>query len=155
MQVTVTQFSGGKTNYVDGEVVNGISKYLLALCGKYGKSAEDVLAPKIIILKGDTNRYDFGYTSYNTYSQTKVFNILGGNLKGGIYLTFSSLQSDFQISVDGISWGSSYDVEITDNIMLSKVYVRFLPQSYGQIKGDLIINNGTLNKIIYLSGTGI
>lgn len=152
MQVTVTQFSGGKTNYVDGEAVNGISKYLLALCGKYGKSAEDILKPKISVV---SNNYNFGNVYYNTYSPIKSFDIVASNLNGGINITFSSLLSDFQISADGVSWGSSFDIPIVDNIMLCKVYVRFSPQSIGLIKGDLVISNGTLNKIIYLSGTGI
>ena len=152
MQVTVTQFSGGKTNYVDGEVVNGISKYLLALCGKYGKSAEDILKPKISVV---SNTYNFGNIFYNTYSPTKSFDIIASNLTGGINITFSSLQSDFQISYDNVNWGSSFDLPINDNIMLYKIYARFSPQSYGSIKGDLVINNGSLNKIIYLLGTGI
>jgi hypothetical protein len=152
MQVTVTQFSGGKTNYVDGEVVNGISKYLLALCGKYGKSAEDILKPTISV---SSNAYNFGNVIYNTYSPTKIFSVVTSNLNGGININFQSIKSDFLISTDGVFWGSSYDVAINDNIMLSKVYVRFSPQSYGSIKGDLVISNGSLNKIIYLSGTGI
>ena len=154
MQVTVTQFSGGKTNYVDSEAVHAISNYLKALCGKYGKTAEDVLKPRISLIK-DTNIYDFGNIQYNAYSNTKVFNVVSSNLTGGINLTFSSIQSDFQISSDGVNWGSSFDIQVNDNIMLSRVYVRFQPQSFGAIKGDLIISNGSLNKIIYLSGTGI
>lgn len=152
MQVTVTQFSGGKTNYVNGEVVNGISKYLLALCGKYGKSAEDILKPKILVV---SNTYNFGNLTYNTFSQVKSFDVIASNLTGAINITFSSIVSDFQISQDNISWGSSFDIPITDNIMLCKIYVRFSPQSHGIIKGDLIINNGSLNKIIYLSGKGV
>jgi hypothetical protein len=154
MQVTVTQFSGGKTNYVDSEAINGISKYLYALCGKYGRSAEDILKPKISLVK-DPSNYNFGNVYYNTFSPTKIFRIVCSNLNGGAFLTFSSLQSDFQISRDGISWGSSHDVSIDSGVFFSTVYVRFSPQTYGLIKGDLIINNGSLNKIIYLSGTGI
>lgn len=152
MQVTVTQFSGGKTNYVDADNVNGVSKYLLALCGKYGKSAEDILKPKISVV---SNNYDFGNISYSSFSPVKAFDVVSSNLTGDINITFSSIKSDFQISKDNVSWGSSFDVPVTDNIILSKVYVRFSPQSYGTINGDLIISNGSLNKIIYLSGKGI
>ncbi len=154
MQVTVTQFSGGKTHYPDSEAIYGTSKYLKALCGKYGKTAEDVLKPKISLIK-DSNIYNFGNIQYNTYSNTKIFNVVSSNLDGGINLTFSSIRSDFQISSNGIDWGSSFDIQVNDNIILSRVYVRFQPQSLGNIKGDLIINNGNLNKIIYLSGRGI
>lgn len=154
MQVTVTQFSGGVTNYVNPEAIRGLSKYLIGLCGKYGRTAEDILKPKISLVK-DTNSYSFGNVPFNTFSVIKKFNIVCTNLNGGITLNFNSLQSDFQISNDSVSWGSSYSVQITDNIFLSSVYVRFSPQSLGLIKGDFVINNGSLNKIIYLSGIGI
>ena len=154
MLVTVTQFSGGQTIYQSDrqQDIYGISKYLLALCGKYATTAEELLKPRISLVKGNYN-YNFGNITYNTYSPVKEFDIIASNLQQ-VDITFGSSVLDFQVSYDGIYWGSFIDLKVKNNVNYYKLYVRFHPTSHGLINGDLNISCGSLNKTIYLSGTG-
>ena len=151
LTATVIQFSGGITNY--GEIndsMGAISKYLLSLCGKYRAKAEIELAASIKIL--DENKFNFG--SVNNFSATKEFNLICSNLTETV-VSIMSLDSNFQISRDGIYWGSGEEYFNNSKVFPIKLYVRFAPLSLGTKKGEIHIINGDVVKIIYLSGTGI
>lgn len=151
LTATVTQFSGGITNYGDiNESMGAISKYLIALCGKYGVKAEKELSANINIL--DSNNYNFG--KINGFSSTVEFLLICSNLTE-TNVSIRSLDSNFQISRDGIYWGSGEDYFNGSRVFPIRLYARFAPLSVGTKKGEVHITNGDLVKIIYLSGTGI
>jgi hypothetical protein len=150
LTATVIQFAGGITNY--GEIndsMGAISKYLISLCGKYGAAAEKRLSPNISL---SSDSYNFG--SVNGVSNTTTFDLICSNLTGN-QVSITSLDSNFQISRDGIHWGSGETYFNSTHVFPIKLYVRFVPLSIGSKKGEIHILNGDLVKIIYLSGIGI
>ncbi len=149
--VSATGLSANTTYYVRvydyGSGVPGSTTFTIA-----------VAAPPAT-LSNSTSSLAFGNQAPITQSASQTFNLSGSNLSGapGV-ITVTAPNTDFQVSNDNTTWGSTATVSYTTQTLASTaVYVRFTPQSSGSKSGNLTFSGGgtSNNPTIALIGTGV
>ena len=101
----------------------------------------------------------FANTSISSQSTSQNFTITGANLTGAPgNITVSAPSSDFQVSNDNSSWGSTATIAYSSATLNSSntVYVRFSPQAGGAKSSNVTFSGGGLSAppTIAVSGTG-
>lgn len=100
----------------------------------------------------------FGSLVVGSQSASQSFNLSGSNLTGApgnIIVTAPS--TDFQVSNDDASWGSSTTIAYTTGTLAATpVYVRFTPQTGGPKGGSITFSGGgvAIPPTVALTGTG-
>ena len=101
----------------------------------------------------------FPSTFVNNFSASQIIRISGTLLFGAPDdIIINSPSDDFEVSSDNVTWGSSAAIPFTsDSISNVQVYVRFSPQSVGDLSGNLsIIGGGVIVPVLVpVSGTAI
>lgn len=99
----------------------------------------------------------FANTIVGSFSATQTFSLSGVNLTGApSNVTVTSPSTDFQVSSNGTTWGSSINVPYTNTTLASTtVYVRFSPQSTGTKSGNISISGGSASTNVAVSGLGL
>lgn len=112
--------------------------------------------PSISVSPASTN---FGTSAVNTPTAATTYSISGSNLTGAPgNITITPPNSDFQVSIDNISFGNTIDIAFSSATLNSTdFYVRFNPQSAGAKSGNLGFSGGGLSTspTISVSGTGL
>ena len=95
-----------------------------------------------------------------TQSASQSFNLSGGQLTGAPgNITVTAPSTDFQVSNDNSTWGSSTTKIAYSSATLSAtpVYVRFTPQSSGAKSGNVTFSGGgvTTPPTVALTGTAV
>ena len=115
----------------------------------------DVLNPSLTA----TTISDFGNVVVLTNSASQSFTLSGSNLTGAPgTITVTAPSTDFQVSSDNTTWGSTASVNYTTATLASTlVYVRFTPQTVGLKTGSVSINGGGISTsvTVSVSGTGV
>jgi uncharacterized membrane protein len=106
-----------------------------------------------------TTLSDFGNVVVLTNSASQSFTLSGSNLTGAPgTITVTAPNTDFQVSSDNTTWGSTASVSYTAATLASTlVYVRFTPQTVGLKTGSITINGGGISTAVTVSvsGTGV
>lgn len=101
------------------------------------------------------NPFDGLPVGYNSPSQTS--NITGTDLINfpGV-VTVNAPSTDFQVSNNNTTWGSSTTIPYTSATLASTpIYVRFSPQSIGAKTGNVGVSGSTTSTTIAVTGTGL
>jgi hypothetical protein len=158
---TAALFSGnqlpiGSLNWI-GQAKNyaGITKeFLIRNTNDVGYS-NYVYPPSI----ASTQLSDFGNVIQLTKSTSQSFTLSGSYLTGAPgTITVTAPSTDFQVSNDNITWGSTTSVSYDSDILPSTlVYVRFSPQTEGFKNGNIEISGGGIATqiTVSVSGTGV
>jgi len=101
----------------------------------------------------------FPSTIVGAFSTSKFIRVSGVLLYGAPgNITITAPNTNFQVSNDNSTWGSSTTIPFTsDTLSNVQVYVRFSPQSVGNLSGNLSITGGgvTVPVLVPISGTAI
>ena len=96
---------------------------------------------------------DFGEVQVNQSSDTQQLMISGDNLENE---TTVNTSSDFEVSLDGVLFSDSVQIDLASINENTTIYVRFAPSLVGETNGNLTIQNIlTENVEVTLSGTGL
>lgn len=96
---------------------------------------------------------DFGEVQVNQSSDTQQLMINGDNLENE---TTVNASSDFEVSLDGVLFSESVQIDLASINENTTIYVRFAPSLVGETNGNLTIQNIlTENVEVTLSGTGL
>lgn len=105
-----------------------------------------------------TPSLSFGSLDVSGQSASQSFNLSGSNLTGfPSDITVNAPNSNFEVSNDNATWGSSTTVAYTSaTLAATPVYVRFTPQSGGAQSGNVTVSGGgdTTTPTVALSGNG-
>lgn len=97
---------------------------------------------------------DLGFSEANYSSENLSYQIQASNLTNDVVVTSSS--SNFALSKDNSTFGSTLTFTAADLATAQNVYVRFTPDATNNFSGQITHeSNGATSKIITLSGTGI
>ena len=105
-----------------------------------------------------TSLSNFGSIAVGANSTAQTFNLTGVNLTGAPgSLTVTAPSTDFQVSNNGSTWGSSTTISYSSSSLSSTlVYVRFTPQSLGVKSGNVTVAGGGATTInVPVAGTGV
>lgn len=102
---------------------------------------------------------DFGNVFIGSTSASQSYDLSGANLTGAPgNITVTAPSSDFQVSNDNSTWGSSTTIAYTSaTLTATAVWVRFSPQSAGLKTGDITNAGGgaSVAVTVAVSGTGV
>ena len=101
---------------------------------------------------------DFGSINVGFSSASASFNLSGSDLTGAPGSITITAPSNFEVSNDNSSWGTSTTVAFTSAALSSTtVYVRFTPQSAGSLSGNVSITGGGVSApvTVAVSGMGV
>lgn len=97
---------------------------------------------------------DLGISETNYSTENLSYQIQASNLTNDVIVTSSS--SNFALSKDNSSFGSSLTFTAADFATAQTVYVRFTPNTTSSFSGQITHeSNGATGKIVTVSGTGI
>lgn len=119
----------------------------ISLCG--------AAAPSLIVAPATLS---FGNVTVGSSSASQSYSISGSDLQGAPgSITVTSPSSDFQVSNDNSTWGSSTTISFTSSTLpATDVWVRFSPQSAGTHSGDVTNTGGGFSGSanVTVDGTG-
>ena len=99
----------------------------------------------------------FGSVTTGTNSTGQTVSLSGSNLTGAPgNITISAPNTDFQVSSDNTTWGTTASVAYAFGTLAStSFYVRFTPQSNGLKSGNVALSGGGASSTLSVSGTGV
>ena len=100
---------------------------------------------------------DFGSINVGSNSASASFTISGADLTGAPgNITITAPSANFQVSNDNSIWGASTTVAYTSATLASTVvYVRFTPQSAGDLNGSVSISGGGVATAVNVAVKGV
>ena len=109
-------------------------------------------APTITVMP--TSLTDFGSVTVGANSAAQTYTVSGSNLTAGITVTAPS--TDFQVSLDGMSFSDFVTVTQSSGTASATISVRFTPQSAGMKMGNVTnASTGATTQNVAVSGTGV
>lgn len=100
----------------------------------------------------------FANTAVGSFSASQLYSLSGADLQGAPgNITVTASTSDFQVSNDDATWGSSTSIAFSSATLSPvNVYVRFSPQSVGALSGTISNTGGGFSGSVdvAVNGTG-
>lgn len=113
---------------------------------------EIVSAP--VIMVSTPSLADFGSVTVGNNSASQSYTVSGSSLTANITVTAPS--TDFQVSLDNMTFTNSVTVTQTGGTASATIYVRFTPQSPGAKSGNVTnASTGATTQNVAVSGTGV
>ncbi len=141
---------GGGSSYIAG---SGLSTAVTTADFRTG-DGYIIITPALPTVTPSPSSLSFGAVGTSTTSSPLVFSY------SGIYMTDNGTMtitapSNFQVSSDGVSWGSSFTYTYTGNNFSGVlVYVRFQPTAITSYSGNITISGGGLSSAVNVAVSG-